>query len=64
MFDVIFVIILIISRKLSHPSIVQYLGIYVQGKEFYIVMELMNAGNLHYLLQSSTQFTETDLLTM
>jgi serine/threonine protein kinase len=41
------------------------LGIYVgNGKEPFIVMELMNAGDLKKLLQSNSDFTDLDLLAM
>ena len=34
------------------------------GNEPYIVMELMNAGNLQSLLQTNAKLTDVDLLTM
>lgn len=34
------------------------------GKEPYIVMELMNAGDLQKMLQKNKEFTDVELLTM
>eukprot|EP01114_Cavostelium_apophysatum_P020724 TRINITY_DN7027_c0_g1_i1.p1 TRINITY_DN7027_c0_g1~~TRINITY_DN7027_c0_g1_i1.p1 ORF type:complete len:880 (+),score=201.48 TRINITY_DN7027_c0_g1_i1:204-2843(+) len=44
-----------VLRKLTHPNIVKFLGIYKTDNEAYLVMEMVALGNLHKLLQKESE---------
>ncbi len=55
-------------RALSHPNIVQFFGIYYDGKENYLVTEFMDGGNLSELFeqrrQKNASFSTEELVEM
>ncbi len=54
-----------ISRALSHPHVVRYLGLYEQNSEHYIVTEYLREGSVDvFVRDNKNQLTSVDLMAM